>query len=217
MAPPSPRRPAPRLRARWRLVARRIANRCFLHADPLGLDDRKARHIIRQVSPGHEARISHPSLRSAFCVPRSLALARPGDGLRRRPFGHHGQDPRRERKGDRRATLLAYHLSSERLYTSDPSKSNGECKLRDVPYGYHDLAVQTDEGLFVATGVVNVPPNTTAVIVLTLHPAVSESAERGFPGSEEEAAGVAELLERLRGRAFWKSARGVAVLGGIGG
>jgi hypothetical protein len=114
------------------------------------------------------------------------------------------------------ARLLAYHLSSERVFVSEPTKSNGECGLRDLPYGYHDLAVETDEGLFVASGVINVPPATTSVIVLTLHPAVGESAGRGFPGSEMDTVGMAELLERVRGRAFWKSPRGIAVLGGAG-
>ena len=112
--------------------------------------------------------------------------------------------------------LLAYHLSSERIYVSEPTKSNGECELRDLPYGYHDLAVETDEGLFVASGVLNVPPKTTSVVVLTLHPAVGESAVRGFPGSDKDAVGMAEMLERMRGRAFWKSPKGIAVLAGAG-
>ena len=80
------------------------------------------------------------------------------------------------------------------------------------------FAVETDEGLFAASTVLNLPPDSTGVVVLTLHPAVGESARRGFPGREgEDPAGLAEMLEKVRGRAFWKSARGVAVLAGGAG
>lgn len=114
--------------------------------------------------------------------------------------------------------LLAYHLSSERLYTSEPTKKNGECAMHDLPYGYHDLAVETPDGLYVSTQVVNIPPDSTAAVVLSLLAGGgAESAPRSYPGSEIETVGMARLVEKLRGRAFWKSPRGIAVLAGSGG
>lgn len=113
--------------------------------------------------------------------------------------------------------LEAYHLSSERLYVSAPTKANGQCELTGLPYGYHDLAVETPAGLYVSSQVINIPPDGTASIVLTLLPLSATSPQRPFAGSEEVSTGEAKLVERIRGRAFWRSPRGIAVLAGSGG
>lgn len=114
------------------------------------------------------------------------------------------------------ARLLSYHLSSERLFTSEPTKANGECQLPPLPFGYHDLAVETADGLFVGSQVVNLGPNAKVLVVLTLYPAAGEPTGRGYAGSEREPIGQAQVVERTRGRAFWRSPRGVAVLAGSG-
>ncbi len=114
------------------------------------------------------------------------------------------------------ARLLSYHLSSERLFTSEPTGTNGECLLEPLPFGYHDLAVETADGLFVGSQVVNIGPNAKVLVVLTLYPAAGEPTGRGYAGSEREPIGQAQVVERPRGRAFWRSPRGVAVLAGSG-
>lgn len=114
------------------------------------------------------------------------------------------------------ARLLSYHLSSERLYTTEPTGSNGKVSLQDLPYGYHDLAVETPDGLFVAAQVINIPPDSKAVVALTVLTAGASTALRAYPGSDAQTVGVARVSQRLRGREFWRSPRGVAVLAGAG-
>jgi len=116
----------------------------------------------------------------------------------------------------RGAKLVVYHLSSARAYDCTTTKK-GECGLRDLPYGYHDVAVLGDDGLFVSDQVINIPPNTLFAATLTLHLAVDPSATRAFPGIPEQAVGQAVVAERLRGRAFWRSPRGIAILIGVAG
>jgi hypothetical protein len=116
----------------------------------------------------------------------------------------------------RGAKLVAYHLSSARPYQCETSKK-GECGLRDLPYGYHDIAILSDDGLFVADQVINIPPNTLFAATLTLHVTVDPSLTRAFPGIAEQPVGHAVVAERLRGRAFWKSPRGIAILIGVAG
>jgi len=113
--------------------------------------------------------------------------------------------------------VRAYHLSSERLYVSEPTGSKGRCSLKDLPYGYHDLAVETPEGLYIATQTVNIPPDSTSAVELTLLGGPGGETVRAFPGSELRSAGLAQMDEQLRGRAFWKSPRGIAIIAGAAG
>jgi len=120
------------------------------------------------------------------------------------------------------ATLLAYHLSTEQLFTSDATSGGGQYSLTGMPYGYFDLAVETAEGIFVADQVVNIPPSGTSVLTLTLvrfsagDPGSVED-RRSFPGTEDDPIGVARVEEKLRGADFWSSKKGVALLAGGGG
>jgi hypothetical protein len=120
------------------------------------------------------------------------------------------------------ATLLAYHLSTEQLFTSDPTSGGGQYSLTGMPYGYFDLAVETAEGIFVADQVVNIAPSATSVLTLTLVPfgagaQGSVADRRSFPGTEDDPIGVARVEEKLRGADFWSSKKGVALLAGGGG
>ena len=40
---------------------------------------------------------------------------------------------------------------------------------------------------------------------------------RKHPGSDQEPSGVAELRRKPKGREFWRSPKGVAIIAGIGG
>jgi hypothetical protein len=120
------------------------------------------------------------------------------------------------------ATILAYHLSTEQLFTSDPTSGGGQYSLTGMPYGYFDLAVETAEGIFVADQVVNIPPSATAVLTLTLvlfsagDPGSVED-RRAFPGTEDDPIGVARVEQKLRAGDFWSSKKGVAMLATGGG
>lgn len=114
------------------------------------------------------------------------------------------------------ATIIAYHLSSERVYRSEVTDSSGNFSIADLPYGYYDIAVQSSTGLFVADQVINLPPSGKASLNMTLSPGgTDESAPRGFPGAEEAPIGVA-MVNKKEKMAFWKSPGGIAIIAGAG-
>lgn len=114
------------------------------------------------------------------------------------------------------ATIIAYHLSSERVYESTPVDGSGNFSIDNLPYGYYDVAVQSANGLFVADQVVNLPPSGKASLNMTLsRGGTDESAPRGFPGADEAPIGVAMIETKDKG-AFWKSPGGIAIIAGAG-
>ena len=115
--------------------------------------------------------------------------------------------------------VLAHHLSSGRQFTSEPSRGDGEFVIERLPYGYYDLAVETSEGLYVSDRVVNVRPAGSAAVIFTLTPftPVTASSARRYPGDGRDPSGIAEFRRKLKGREFWRSAKGVAVISGIAG
>lgn len=116
--------------------------------------------------------------------------------------------------------VMLYHLSSELALTAEPTGGKGNFEIPALPYGYFDLAVATDDGLFVANQVINVPPSGKSVVVLTLRrfaETTPSGERRPFPGTDEAPVGVALLAEKLVGAAFWGSPKGLTVLGVAGG
>jgi hypothetical protein len=119
------------------------------------------------------------------------------------------------------AKILAYHLSTEELFTSEPTTGGGQYSLTGLPYGYFDIAVETAEGIFVADQVVNIAPSTKAVLTLTLvlfstgDPGSVED-RRTFPGTEDDPVGVARAEEKMRAADFWTSKKGIAIMAGGG-
>jgi hypothetical protein len=114
------------------------------------------------------------------------------------------------------AKIIAYHLSTEQLFEALPTGPNGQYEIAALPYGYFDLAVETPEGVFVGNQVVNIPPDGTAGITFTLSPH-TDGRPRVFPNSDMTASGTAQVQEKLKGRAFWRSPKGVAIMAGTGG
>jgi hypothetical protein len=114
--------------------------------------------------------------------------------------------------------VLAHHLSSERTFISEPTNRKGEFQVKGLPFGYYDLAVETPEGLFVANRVLNVAPASKSEAIFTLKPYLGAAVReaRKYPGQDQVSRGEARFTEKLHGRAFWRSPRGVAVLAGAG-
>ncbi len=111
--------------------------------------------------------------------------------------------------------VLAYHLSSETLYAAEV-KGNGY-RLTELPYGYFDLAVELPDGsVYVGNQVVNIPPAGKVAVSFSIVQSPG-SPSRDFPGTEQASAGQVKIQERLRGRDFWRSPRGIAILAGGGG
>lgn len=164
-------------------------------------------------------------LRLAFAWAILLSLVQQGPLAQYTPTGVEGTAKIKGKVLDAQgkevagARVLAYHLSSERLFTSEPTGKGGEYLVEGLPYGYIDLAIETSEGIFVANRVINLPPAGTAAVILTVVPyqPSTEASARKHPGSEEEPSGVAELRRKPKGREFWRSPKGVAIIAGIGG
>jgi len=115
--------------------------------------------------------------------------------------------------------VMVYHLSTEQLFTSEPTNNGGGFSVQDLPYGYFDVAVETPEGVYVADQVVNLPPSGKVSATLQLAPYADTGAEppREFSGTDLESVGWARVKEKARGKAFWKSTAGIAILAGVGG
>jgi len=117
------------------------------------------------------------------------------------------------------ATIIAYHLSTEKVYRSGPTDGKGGFEITGLPYGYFDLAVETEEGLFVADQVVNVPPAGKASVTMNLmRGGTDESAPRGFLGAEDPPSGIAHVGTDKDKKGFWGRPLGIAVIaaGGVG-
>ena len=115
------------------------------------------------------------------------------------------------------ARVLAFHLSSARLFKSEAAPKNGECAIAELPYGYFDLAVETPQGLFIADRVINVGPEGTAAVILTIAPfdPSTQAQARRHPGSDLDPTGLAALRSKAKGRDFWRSPKGVAIVSGL--
>ncbi len=153
---------------------------------------------------------------AAIAAESGTTAAPVGTGrLRAKIFGSNGKTPIAG------AVLRAYHLDSGKVYSSGPSSSRGECELRGLPYGYLDIAVETKEGTFVGNQVVNVPPSGNVVVSFTLTKYAERTPAwwsgrppRQIPGTRTDSQGIAELSMKPRGKAFWTSPKGVAIIGG---
>jgi hypothetical protein len=119
----------------------------------------------------------------------------------------------------RGARVLAVHLSSSRVFAGEPSRANGEYVITGLPYGYFDLAVEIAEEIYVSNRVVNVAPAGTAAVIFTLVPfdPTTEGLTRPHPGSDAKPAGIARLRTKAKGREFWRSPKGVAIVSGVAG
>lgn len=119
----------------------------------------------------------------------------------------------------RGATIMAYHLASEQIFSSSPAGADGEFEISGLPFGYFDLAIDTEEGLFVGNQVVNVPPSGKLTLAFTIQPYTTgvDQAGREFPGIGRPSSGVANVKQRATGREFWRGPRGIAIIAGAGG
>jgi len=119
------------------------------------------------------------------------------------------------------AVVYAYHLDSDEVFSSTDTDGKGRYSLKGLPLGWFDLFVRTEEGVFVANHVVNIPPKSKITASLTLQGYADESSwfsgnsRRAVPGLEEEATGVANLDRTAKGQSFWAKPAGIGII--IGG
>ena len=57
-----------------------------------------------------------------------------------------------------------------KVFTSPPTDKKGGYAITDLPYGYYDLAVDREDGLYLANRVINLAPASTAEVLMTIVP-----------------------------------------------
>jgi hypothetical protein len=162
--------------------------------------------VLLGVGPALPARGQAPALPSAAArSSRLVGTVRADDG----------------KTGVPSAVVHAHHLASGMTFSSKPTNSKGAFEIGGLPFGYFDLAVETPDGLFLATPTISLAPAAKAPVVLTLRryedaelPAPAERV--GFPGLRGDATGTARTLPRKSAREFWRSRKGVIILAGVG-
>ena len=122
------------------------------------------------------------------------------------------------------AVVSAYVLESGQVVAAPPTGNNGEFNLTGIPYGYADLYVETPDGMFAGSQVINLAPGGKVAVSLDLSsfadkpPAWWSGREpKELPGSGKKPVGLAEVRSSVRGKEFWKTPGGIATLGAIGG
>jgi hypothetical protein len=122
-----------------------------------------------------------------------------------------------------RVLLTAMEGKSPPL-SSNPTDRFGECRLKNVSYGYYRYAVETPAGFYLGNRVLLVPPEREVAIEVDLGPFLPEDEKLGMsktdpvPGTDKIPIGVARLKEDAgpKGLAWFQTGKGVAVLVGGG-
>ena len=119
------------------------------------------------------------------------------------------------------AVVRVSHLRTAQTLASSPTDAHGAFALTQIPYGYLDLVVETPEGGYVASKVVNLGPegHVSVTLVLTKNEDMPQGwwagrQPRTLPGTETPAVGVAEVREA--GRSWFRGKKGIALLAGAG-
>ena len=122
------------------------------------------------------------------------------------------------------AVVSAYILETGQVVAAAPTGSSGEFDLSGLPFGYADLYVETSEGMFAGSQVVNLSPGGKLSVSLDLSVLADKPSAwwsgrepKELPGSGKKPIGVAEVRSRVRGKEFWKTPGGIATLSAIGG
>ena len=121
------------------------------------------------------------------------------------------------------AEVLAFRLEDQKIYRTTTS-ANGSFLFEGMPYGYYDLAVQVGEDVYPAGDVINLTPRGKVIATLRLIAREdrpdefwNEYRSRSFLGETNETDGVARLQLKRKGRDFWRTGKGIAIISTIGG
>ena len=112
--------------------------------------------------------------------------------------------------------VFAYHLATEEIFTATTNRK-GEFIMRELPYGYFDMAAKSADGLYVSDQVANVSPKGKNVVEFRLlaFSASTQADRRSFAGADEVPVGIARMLnQRMVGESFWGSPKGISIISG---
>lgn len=125
-------------------------------------------------------------------------------------------------------SVKAANLETHAIYTSDSTAADGVYKLRDLPPGSYDLAVQTPQGLFAADALVDARAGHRTTVSLAIRPATrqdpppqgeeqkegekpaEQKPEEGEKPAEKPAEPQAQKPQKKAG-GFWRSPAGAAI------
>ena len=135
--------------------------------------------------------------------------------LRGRVLGQDGKTPVAG------AVVKVSHLRTAQTLASSPTDHRGDFEVTQIPYGYLDLVVETPEGGYVASKVLNLGPEgrVSVTLVLTKNEDMPQGwwtgrQPRTLPGTDTPAVGVANVREG--GGSFFRSRKGIILLAGAG-
>jgi hypothetical protein len=140
-----------------------------------------------------------------------------GSAIEGRILGQNG-------KPLRGAVVVVRSLDGDVSWSSLPSDSHGQFRLRALPYGWADLLVRTEKGEFLGDQAINLPPGTKVIVSFNLletadKPASWWTDRRVEPPAgvtAEQVAGMAQSSQKLTGVEYWKSPAGIAILATVG-
>jgi len=125
-------------------------------------------------------------------------------------------------KGTAGARVFAYHLDTGVVFSAPPTDERGRYRIEGLPIGWFDLYVETPDGLFAANQVVNMPPRGELDVSLALTKFEDRPSSwgvgrrRDVPGVDTPPIGEARLDETARGKSFWRTPTGIALVVGGG-
>lgn len=100
------------------------------------------------------------------------------------------------------AIVHAVHLDTKDVYSSEPSSSSGAYVLDRLPFGYYDLAVESEGGLFLSNRVIRAPAGEKITISMILGEPQAADTEwwsadphRRIPGLDRAPDGVSRIVE----------------------
>jgi hypothetical protein len=82
--------------------------------------------------------------------------------------------------------VVAVNLETEERFASQPTDVQGRYAVSDLPQGYYDVAVRTDEGWFVAERPVRVPQQGTAAVSLSVTQQAQQGAQPATPAPKRK-------------------------------
>lgn len=114
------------------------------------------------------------------------------------------------------AIVRVKFLESGEEWRSGPADRKGRYSIARLPYGYAELTVETPDGSYAGDHVIELSPRGDIGLDLSLRPMAALPA--GFWNAESAAGahGLASEKQNLRGRDFWTSPAGIAVIAGVG-
>ncbi|HEV8376443.1 MAG TPA: carboxypeptidase-like regulatory domain-containing protein [Candidatus Polarisedimenticolia bacterium] len=100
-----------------------------------------------------------------------------------------------------------------KVFSSAPADARGRYTLPGVPPGAYQLAISTDDGVFILESEVGIASSNAFSLDLATVPA--EAATGRVPGIDLEARGFATIVQGKRkegGRSFWGGPKGIVLL-----